>query len=217
MEINMQRREIWGVGSHLFMLGDMEAGDLNYFVNKIPNKIDMVLTDPPWNKGLAKTFRTVANKYDTTFNAREVVWDSFIMKFAMEVGLINPKVLWVYMSISDTQKFINALQPFIPVKGMVEIESGFGKCNFIFFTHEKHYDLQAPVLEFWAMADWALKNKTGSKCETVLDMFMGNGSTAMEVLKTDKTVYGMDINKKKLEKCVGRVSRKTGDEPVLLG
>lgn len=66
--IPVQPGDIWRAGPHRFGCGDLQAGAADVFLAALGELPKLCYTDPPWNAGLARGFRTKAGVSDGPVN-----------------------------------------------------------------------------------------------------------------------------------------------------
>ena len=59
--IPVKPEDVWAVGEHRFMCGDVETGALADFYRLLPHAPDLIYVDPPWGPGKATGFRRKAS------------------------------------------------------------------------------------------------------------------------------------------------------------
>lgn len=60
-DFDIRKGEIWNVGPHKVMVGDVVKGDLSKLLDI--DKIDLIFTDPPWNNQITRQFYKHSGEY----------------------------------------------------------------------------------------------------------------------------------------------------------
>ena len=207
--------DVWGVGRHRFVCGDIETGDRPAGVRSLNGGI--ILTDPPWTTSLASGFRTRAGAPGRT-DIR-----SFFGAWAELVTTLRADHLWVVMS-GLTQRLMEhelrargcalhrrwnwkyaspGLDPFWSVWSLPGRPPpplyGFDPPDTMGFTEGC-----GPILELYR------------KGHAVIDPCVGLGAAARAAIAAGQTFTGMELGSHRLSATLAAASRDTGEAPVRL-
>ncbi len=201
-------------GPHIFKCGDIINHDLSTFLKKIPY-INMVYTDPPWNTGNCKYWRTIAHKDDNSIKTyHQVYFKEFLTKMINSLNTNSSKmnVIWIETSIkeAETVKKIITKKSNLPFSGEWTIYYGSPKRpnKLLRFSKNENIKNDPTGLSGQAPTEWAFKQEDSLKSKTVLDPCIGKGMTARIAYKHDKTCYGMELNPRRLQKTIEFFERK---------
>lgn len=236
--------DIWQLGEHRLMCGDStKREDVDKLMDG--EKVDMVFTDPPYgvnektnrgnrkqtfkNKPVAgyKKYRPIIgdDSFDTAVNTFKIIecldikniiyWGSNCFSDLMpqtfswivwdkkveEKNRDNQgdcEIAWVKSS-----KFLRSTRIFRHLwKGMIK-ESEHGKARV--------HPTQKPI----ALSEWCFKNYDPDG-KSVLDLFLGSGSTLIACEKTNRKCYGMELDPHYCDVIIKRWQDFTGKEAVCL-
>jgi DNA modification methylase len=238
---NVQRGQIWQLGEHRIMCGDStDKGDVDRLMDGA--KADMVFTDPPYgidartdkveyvktfkNQGVAAKGRYAkiagddstetaikaiavardlnapcnifwgGNYYDLKPSPCWIVWDKRVEERQTNILNSDCELAYVDHKSKASVRIFRHLW-----KGMIKAsESG----------EPRVHPTQKPV----ALAEWCFENYGDPK--TILDLFLGSGSTLIACEKTGRKCYGMEIDPHYCSVIINRWQEYTGKtaEPV---
>lgn len=240
-----KRGDVWLLGKHRLMCGDSTMiDDVEKLMNS--EKADMVFTDPPYgvnydggiqftNNG-AKTGQRerLANDHSeqiytdsvplmSTFcNGPIYTWyaaskETELLKAIFENGDYHAQIIWVkdggYAAMNATYKQKHEPCVFWKPKGK--------KLNYVGATTEttiwemkkdkvnKLHPTQKPI----ELAERAISNHDAP---SVLDLFLGSGSTLIACEKTNRQCFGMELDEKYCDVIINRYLKFTGRDDVTL-
>jgi len=232
--------DVWLLGNHRLMCGDSTSIDA---VERLMDgqKADMVFTDPPYgisivkgNKvGGDKAFGKVggdkvvkANTYapiagdDTievaieaiqvikTLNAKvEIIWGGNYYANALENSSC-----WIVWDKDNTGNFADAELAWTNQKTAVRIfkHTWNGMIKASEHGQKRVHPTQKPV----KLAEWCF-DEYGEKCETVLDLFCGSGSTLIACEEKKKKGYMMELSPHYCDVIIKRWQDFTGKQATL--
>ncbi|MFT8477716.1 MAG: DNA methyltransferase [Liquorilactobacillus sp.] len=217
---------------------DLQKGDCLELMKKIPsNSIDLILTDSPYGINFQSNYRK--NKHLKIQNDSNLDWlDHFV--FECNKVLKNDSALMMFSSWHHVDYFKASIEKYFKIKniliweknntGMGDLKGQFApKYEFIFFavkgkpllkgkrdsdilnfkkTGNKLHPTQKPVdlLKY-------LINKLTDESNTVLDPFMGSGSTGVACVNTNRDFIGMELDDEYFKIAQKRI-REAKDEKV---
>jgi DNA modification methylase len=229
---NVKRGDIWVLGEHRLMCGDSTSKD---DVDRLMDgeKADMVFTDPPYGideetdrafssmtrKCKGNSFKKIAGDKDTTVALASI-------EIARELGAncnifwggnyydIEPSPNWIVWDkrVEENQKDMNSDCELAYVdykhKASVRIFRHLWKGMIKASEHgqARVHPTQKPI----ALAEWCFENYGEPK--SVLDLFLGSGSTLIACEKTDRKCFGMEIDPHYVSVILKRWEEYTGKE-----
>jgi DNA modification methylase len=188
----IERGDIWELGEHRVMCGDSTSKeDVDRLMGG--EKVDMVFTDPPyglnWSGGTwAQNIKyKKAKKWDVLITTEQLI----------EIVSYGEKaIVWGgnYYSMPPSKCWLAWKKPSIPTMADIELawtnidkpakQFEISRCP----DGEKIHAAQKPIaLIVWALEVW-------ENPYTVLDPFLGSGSTLIACEKTNRKCYGMEID-----------------------
>ena len=190
-ELGVKRGDIYKLGEHRLMCGDStDKADVDRLMNG--EKADMVFTDPPY--GLNWSGGTWA-KNENYQRAKE--WDTLLTQEQIKfiISLAENAVVWGgnYYSLPASKCWLSWKKPSIPTMADFELAwTNFNKPAKQFESNrtpdgKKCHAAQKPISLF----EWAFDY---FKPNSVLDLFLGSGSTLIACEKTQRKCYGMEID-----------------------
>lgn len=198
--------EILKVGSHWFMCGDIMENDLEKFIDVLPKPIDMIYSDPPWNSGNCKYWRTIANKANNQIKTYPVDFNHFISTINKQLKTLGDlKVIWLEASMKEYIKLISNFNSHnLPLNGEWTICYGNPKRpnKLLRFSETKTITEDPTNFTGEKPTDWAFIQEDSQKCKTVLDFCIGLGMTSRKAYKHNKTVYGLELNPQRLQRTI---------------
>jgi hypothetical protein len=193
--------DIFTANQNKFMCADIEKEECCKIMN-LPEKIYMVYTDPPWNSGNARMWRTKA-KVDGE-EGRKVDWHNFVDRLCEHVLYPSPEHIFIEMGVKQTDNFIEQA-----------IGNGFPQLRNIWrvfynYTHPNNLLYFSKINEF--LGDPAgMKNESmteyvfehiAKRGEIVFDPCIGLGMTARMAHKFGMICYGIELNPMRLQKTI---------------
>lgn len=209
------------IGEHRLLCGDSTDSDQ---VAKMMNgeKADMVFTDPPYNVA----FNGRSGKFDVIKND-DISQDEFeklINGFVSILKILKPNNYYVWCN----WKFYGLLQSKLEFKAcIVWAKNVFGLGRGYRHQHEfclfngklddginnesdlweikKDSNYQHPTQKPIALAERALKNH--KKDKTIVDLFLGSGSTMVASQQLKRRCYGMELDPKYCQVIIDRMTK----------
>jgi len=198
---------VYAAGPHRFVCGDIEDGALERLYSLLPERPAMVYSDPPWNAGNARYWRTQAGL------GRAVDWETLwclIADFTQRTGAPD---VWFEMSLSQTETWLQIVTPYLPpLVGLWQVYYGSpptvgpyihccGRPNNI-ARFARHTCVPLPDmtgLKGEAVTNLAFRSSlTDGACGIVVDPCIGKGMTARMACSHGLTCYGAELNPKRL-------------------
>lgn len=200
---------------------DLRNGDCLEVMKEIPDgSVDMVLTDPPYGMEFQSNYRN--ERYSKIKNDKDLSWLNVLVDELFRVTADNT-AHYVFCSFHNVDKFKQALEKKFKIKNMLvweknntsmgDLKADFApKYEMIIFiqkgrrlingkrdpnilkfsrTGNKLHSTQKPVdlLQY-------LLEKFSDKGDTVLDPFMGSGSTGVACVNTNRKFIGIELDEK---------------------
>lgn len=197
--IEVKPGDVFVAGPHRFSCSDIEKENCCELLD-IPEKIYMVYSDPPWNPGNAKMWRTIS-KLDGGVG-RAVNWDNFLSSLIKCILFPNPEHIFIESGVKQTQEFIeHALKNGFPA---------YQKTWNVFYnyTHPNRISYFSNTNTF-SGNPWGMKNEPMTRHvfehlaesgKIVFDPCIGLGMTARMAHNFNMICYGNELNPKRLEK-----------------
>jgi DNA modification methylase len=238
--------DIWLLGDHRVMCGDSTSIDAVEKLMD-GQKADMVFTDPPYGvsytgglqntaKGLRGNSREMIKNDDVDLYEEAVTMASIFCTGVVFMFYADTVPFGLYRGIEKVGGEVVALIIWKKKGGYGALGASYkpnhepcviwkkkgAKLNFIGSTSEnrvweedkegvnKLHPTQKPV----SIPERAIRNHTA---ETVLDLFLGSGSTLIACEKTGRTCYGMELSPAYCDVIVKRWQEFTGKEAVHAG
>lgn len=233
----VKRGQIWKLGKHRVMCGDStDEADVALLMDGV--KADMVFTDPPYGvdyEGGSKRRKKLKDDHiGTNIYEKAVpilsancdgpcyVWYAGTKPIGLydavaKVGEIHALIIWVKnnatfnMNIQYKQRHEPCL--YWKPKGSTLRWCGPTNEETVWEVdrelRNEHHPTQKPVM----LAERAVKNH---KAETILDLFLGSGSTLIACEKLGRKCYGMEIDPHYCDVIIERWEQFTGKnaEPI---
>lgn len=229
--------DLWILGDHRLLCGDSTSID---DVDKLMdgNKADMVFTDPPYGVSYQSNMRTKSEKFDVLTNDDQLLDITPIIE-VFSTGWVFIWTTWKVIDkwIDNTSAFGYPNNVVIWSKG----GGGIGDLKKTFSTdyemalvwnrgHElcgkrigsvwkvdkdKAIDYKHPTQKPVSLAVEAF-DKTTKHGQSILDLFLGSGSTLIAAEKTNRKCYGMELDPKYCDVIIQRWEEYTGKKAELL-
>jgi DNA modification methylase len=245
-ESKVKRGDIWQLGEHRIMCGDSTSSDdVAKLMNG--EKADMVFTDPPYNlqaRGQTKRTNKTESKredfgdWDIGFNPLNVLpiiflftkedANIFICTSSYLFGEIHNKledmelrpnyIVWCKnnpMPSLSKKRFVQATELIIhAIKGNPDFKYPKGENLPNFFNgnvepHKFGHPTQKPIY----VVDNCIKTQSGS----ILDLFLGSGTTLIAAEKLNRKCYGMELDEKYCDVIIERWEQFTGQKAIKNG
>jgi len=205
--------DIWSVGDNLFSCGDIEQGAAQSLLAWFGNIPDVFYSDPPWDKGNAKSFRTKAEM------SRDVDFGKFLNIIA-RLTTHTKSYAFVEMGIREFGNLKDSLLNYWPeIVGEYEINYyGNRPCRMAVVGEGFDYpdmngvdDDKTPFLV--AQAAW---QKFGNDFY-MFDPCIGRGIVAEAALSVGAKVIGNELSNRRLAVTLDKVSNHLGVVPEKVG
>jgi hypothetical protein len=202
----------WAVGEHRLLCGDLTGPDGEAVID-MAGTIDAVYTDPPWDAGMIKRYRTVSKRTDL---APEIDWTAFAARLAQLWSGCAGDV-WVAMSAGGCTEILAATEAAgARLLARQSITAMGTPCQFLHLRYAEGDGADVVTNgEFCDMgADVLFGLPPGA---TVVDWCLGLGSTALAAQAGGWRFVGSELAPHRLAESLRRLSRATGEKPRLLG
>lgn len=214
----IERGDIWAVGPHLFSVCDVEAGDAAALCKARPEFVaDHQYTDPPWDKGNARAFRTKAIKGGTPLEDRPV--DFF--------GSLIPKFVHLSSLVRGSIGFEMGKEHVDQTVEMLRVATGRDVVSTQIIYHRKFPCMLIGVglksgIERYSNIDDAITPLMFVETETapgesVSDFCVGLGTTPWACAKAGRLFRGSDLNKHRVASSMARIAEMIGEQPKKVG
>ena len=223
-ESKVKRGDIWQLGEHRIMCGDSTSSD---DVAKLMNgdKADMVFTDPPYNVA----FNGRSGKFDVIKNdkLKDDDFNTFINEFANTLHTLDIKIkyIWCNWKFYDVLKCkFNFNACIVWAKNVFGLGRGYRHQHEFCLFEGKLDDGINNESDLWniakdskyihptqkptALAERAFGNHKNAL--SVLDVFLGSGSTLIAAEKLKRKCYGMELDEKYCDVVIERWEQYTG-------
>lgn len=194
-------------------------GDCLELMEEIPDEsVDLVLTDPPYGMGFQGNYR--AKKYSKIENDTCLDWVNKLVQECWRVLKPN-SALYLFCSWHKVDVFKRAIEKWFKIKNILiweknntsmgDLKGSYApKYEMIIFAHKGRRELNG-----FRYPDILTAKKTGNKLhptqkpvellkifvnsssstgETVLDPFMGSGSTGVACVNTERNFIGIELD-----------------------
>lgn len=191
----VKRGDVWTMGNHILMCGDAtNDDDVEILLGGV--RADMLFTDPPY--GMSYSGGRTGNPFGEIKGDSEDPTKFYdMLKHAPEIYMWGRPENWQHLP--DKPKYIIAW-----VKNMMGLGAGYrGQFELCFYygsfkgsdsnvwMEAKARDYVHPTQKPITLALRAIKN---SKPKTVLDLFLGSGSTLIACEKVGVNCFGMELD-----------------------
>ncbi|MDD5459739.1 MAG: site-specific DNA-methyltransferase [Phycisphaerae bacterium] len=173
------------------------CGDCLEVMKQLPDKcVDLVLTDPPYGIGISKNpvrQRFEKSDWDKSIPTKE--YFDHILRVSKNQIIWGGNYFSEYLRSSKHFLVWNKLQPEDFTLGMCEMAWGSLDKPAKMFTQSVQVEgntfhpTQKPV----ALMEWCLR-KYSIEGQTILDPFLGSGTTAVACYRTRRNFIGIEIN-----------------------
>ena len=225
LQVDVVLGDLIEIGQHRLLCGDSTDSDQ---VSKLMNgeKADMVFTDPPYNVA----FNGRSGKFDVIKNddISQDEFENLINGFVSILKILKPNNYYVWCN----WKFYGLLQSKLQFKAcLVWAKNVFGLGRGYRHQHEfclfngklddginnesdlweikKDSNYQHPTQKPIALAERALKNH--KKDKTIVDLFLGSGSTMVAAHQLKRKCFGMELDPKYCQVIIDRMQKLDPD------
>jgi DNA modification methylase len=230
--------DLWILGEHRLLCGDSTSIDA---VDKLMdgNKADMVFTDPPYGVSYQSNMRTKSKKFDVLTN------DDQLLDITPIIEVFSTGWVFVWTTWKVIDKWIDNTSAFGYPNNVVIWSKGGGGIGDLKKTFSTDYemalvwnrgnelcgkrigsvwkvdkdkaiDYKHPTQKPVALAVEAF-DKTTKHGQSILDLFLGSGSTLIAAEKTNRKCYGMELDPKYCDVIIQRWEEFTGNKAELTG
>lgn len=203
-KFHVEPGEIWAAGPHVFLCGDLETDDIERFIKMIPRPVHMVYTDPPWNAGNAKYWRTHAGM------SRDVDINNLWSCICEIIQQLNAEEVFIEQSVRNWHDFEKIAAkhnlPSLTGKWVVFYGSPHKPNILLRFAETERQGFNPSGLHGEAMTDYVFRC-VAQPGKIVVDPCVGKGMTARMAHKYGMICYGMELNPKRLAVTLDWLSR----------
>jgi len=217
----MKRGEVWRVGDHLFCVGDLEEGDhtrLMAFARSVfPSMPFCGYTDPPWDGGVAKSFRTKALGHS---ESRKVDFDgSFVPRLLDACGLVGGPC-----GMEIGAACVDKIQQKVQGRGWNSIRTHityFRRYPGFLYSFNSSGGDPLDISDLAGFDDAKVVEPFLVKCResgsrVATDFCTGRGLTAKAAFKAGLSFVGMELNQRRLAVAMALIVKLTGKNPSLI-
>ncbi len=182
------------------MIVDLWVGDaeLNGIVHHMKNrKVDAVYCDPPWNAGIAKIFRNWAGATGDGFSLGELA-----LATVEQFRVVCPAGPWFLDVGAHPDLWLEAVRRVRP-KAVTRPATWSDGDKLTHVIQSGASALMPSGLDGEQSTEWVFNYFVDMGVESVLDPFIGKGLTLRHALPLGISVYGMELNAKRLEVAKG--------------
>jgi len=210
--------EVWMAGAHTFLCGDLEDGAFDRLLSLLPTAPSMVYSDPPWNAGNCRYWRTHAGV------GRSVDFEAFSAILAHGIQASGVREAWLEMGLSETPRWLEIVRPDLPPPaGQWQVYYGppvtagpykgcVGRPNYLHrFSDWCDVDSDPTGLKGERVTEWAFRNSAVSG-GIVVDPCVGRGMTVRMAHRFGMICFGNELNPKRLAVLLEWL-RRAGYEP----
>jgi DNA modification methylase len=229
--------DIWQLGRHRLIVGDSTNLDLVETLME-GNTADLVFTDPPYGVEYQSNQRTKSDKFEVLKN------DDVFLDIEPVIRKFNKGFIFVWTSWKVVTTWIEKLKGFGYPTNIIVWDKGGGGIGDLEKTFASDYELalvwhngnKLPAKRIGSVWDIAKDGSSSYKHPTqkpvqlavhaithttrpkqsVLDLFLGSGSTLIACEQTDRTCYGMELDPKYCDVIIARWESLTGQTAKLL-
>jgi site-specific DNA-methyltransferase (adenine-specific) len=183
-------------------------------------KFDLVLTDPPYGIGYAAN--PIVGKGKSASNHEKKDWDELIPYFMVEViALGADSIVWGgnYFALPPSRGWLSWFKPDSP-PSMGHFELAWTSMDMLCRQFERSigatnservgHPTQKPIV----LMEWCMSFKPDA--ETILDPFMGSGTTGVACANLGKTFTGIERERKYFEIAWERIDRAYAQQRLFI-
>ena len=170
-------------------VGDAETGDIGDHMDG--TTVDAVYCDPPWNAGIAKIFRNWAGATGDQFSLGELA-----KRTVRQLQAACPRGPWFLDVGPYPDLWWNAVKVSRPDAVVRSATWSDGKLTHV--IQSRASSLMPSGLEGEESTEWVFNYFVDMGVESVLDPFIGKGLTVRHAVPLGISVYGMELNAKRL-------------------
>ncbi len=183
-------------------VGDAETGDIGDHMSGIT--VDAVYCDPPWNAGIAKIFRNWAGATGDQFSLTNLVGCT-----VRQLSLVCPGGPWFLDVGPRPDLWLEAVRRVRP--WAVSRPATWGdKHRRTYIVQSEASALMPSELHGEESTEWVFNYFVDMGVESVLDPFIGKGLTVRHAVPLGISVYGMELNAKRLSVAEALADELTG-------
>ena len=228
----VERGQIWQLGSHKIMCGDSTSKeDVDRLMGG--ERADMVFTDPPYGINVVGGDKAVgggkivkANKYEPVIGdlTPEVAKNACALLLSFKIPMIiwgannfahalPESSAWLYWQKNQTGDFADGELAWTNCKGQIKRfeHTWAGLIKASEHGQKRVHPTQKPI----ALAEWCF-DKYMPEAKSVLDLFLGSGSTLIACEKTNRKCYGLEIDPHYCSVIIERWEKFTGQKAELI-
>ena len=219
----VQVGEVWRVGPHLFACGDLEMGAgakfLSQFVSPFLGAVHLFYADPPWNTGIARSFRSRAGLPWASENAPVTV-DRLLAQVVTLAAKSTAGDVYIEMGnqhAADLAAWMAAAGIAPTQDWSITYANGTKPSRLLCCRRVVAGASDPPVgLDSSTAPAWAIERSTNPG-EVVFDCCTGLGLTAVKAIELGRSFVGLELGPTRLARTLMRVSRVSGLQPECAG
>lgn len=203
---------------------ELHLGDCLEFMRTMPDKsVDAVITDPPYGLGMRTVAGGTSKNTQTKFiqQMREKSWDNKppskdVFDLIRQIG--KSQIIWGgnYFELPPTRCILVwDKMTYLPTMSRVEIAwTSFDKPAKYVQINSNQPDRLHPTQKPVELMKWCIENYT-KEGDTILDPFMGSGTTGVACVQTGRNFIGCEIDPGYFEIAKRRIA-EAQQQPTLL-
>ncbi len=216
VETRCKPGDLWLLGEHRLLCGD--STNIQH-VERLMNgeKADMVFTDPPYGVSYQSNMRTKSDKFDVIEND-----DKILTEWIHIIPIVSAGWVFIWTSWKVLATWLDVTSSVGKMTNLIVWDKGGGGIGDLTGTFSSDYevalvfnrgatitgkrlgsvwsigkdratDYRHPTQKPVELAETAIQNVTNTKA-SILDLFLGSGSTLIACEKTGRKCYGMEID-----------------------
>lgn len=193
---------------------DLKQGDCLELMKDIPDKsIDWVITDPPYGIDIKKWDKKIKQEYfDEIFRISK---NQIIFGYNYYTNILQPTegfIVWYKQPFLKTQSQCELIWTSLKMKPKVFHYRYAGNCEGypnklkVDYSKKSQHPTQKPLEVMRYLINTYTKEK-----DTILDPFMGSGSTGVACVNTNRNFIGIELDAKYFEIAKERIEKAKGE------
>lgn len=217
--------QLWQCGVHRVLCGDATRPE-DYVKILAGAEVQAVVTDPPYGVGIP--YEGFA---DTLENVQGLVGAFMPLLEGYPVVALTPGIpaMWYYprpawlmawvhpASTSSGPWGFNGLNPILVYGKDPYLQAGYGRRHdHVVLVDDRDGEMVHPCPKPLKMWSWLVERMTAEPAQTILDPFLGSGTSMIAAEQTNRRCFGIELDPGYVAVALDRWERATGLPPKLL-
>lgn len=207
---DVRRGDLFAVGPHRIMCGDLEQGDALLLLDHLPIAPTLAWCDPPYDMRVARMFRRCAG------DQREPQLDVLLLRLCEALSRVGGPA-FIEMGVNG-EALTNMALSQSGADYLVHRDCTYGKGKTRLLIYEARWEPGAPMIapqgDSWEPAEGVFD---ATSQRVIFDPCMGVAGFGVRAIKRYHVYAGMELQPGRVDKALAKLGKLTGSPAAYLG